>query len=316
MNNNATRVLESMEDASVNFVYVGTGQGDGMLEARYVRRTDDYFIIYLSSQHGCRKACRFCQLTQAGQTDDSDASIEQILEQADAVFAHYDRECDAGAPRARSVHFNFMARGEVFGNDAIREGRAGELLAGLNARALERGLVPRAKFSTIMPTELRDLELVDIFAGHSPDIYYSLYSTSPAFRRRWMPKALPVDEALGKLVAYQRLTRKLPVLHWAMIEGENDDVETIEAICDAVNDAGLRCDFNIVRYNPFSEGQGCEPCFEVLERNAALLEAGVPGARCKIVGRVGYDVKASCGMFVADGSRKRAARQRQLLELS
>lgn len=145
---------------------------------------------------------------------------------------------------------------------------------------------------------MAEIELADIFAGHCPDIYYSLYSTDPAFRRRWMPKALPVDVALGKLVRYQELTRKIPVLHWAMIEGANDGARALEEICEAVNGAGLRCDFNIVRYNPFSEGQGAEPPVDILERNAELLRAGVPGARCKIVGRVGYDVKASCGMFV------------------
>lgn len=299
MDNQKPRVLTSELDASVNFVtYRELGEG-AALEARYVRRSDDYFIVYLSSQTGCRKACRFCHLTQTGQTDDTDATIGEILAQADEVLAHYDRLEEP----ARSVHFNFMARGEVFANDKIRCGRAGELIAGLNEKAITRGLVPRVKLSTIMPTEMADLELAELFAGHCPDIYYSLYSTDPQFRRRWMPKALPVDVALGKLVRYQELTRKIPVLHWAMIEGENDDISTIERICEAVNEAGLRCDFNIVRYNPFSDGQGAEPPVKVLERNAELLRAGVPGSYCKIVGRVGFDVKASCGMFV--GGRRR-----------
>jgi adenine C2-methylase RlmN of 23S rRNA A2503 and tRNA A37 len=91
-----------------------------------------------------------------------------------------------------------------------------------------------------------------------------------------------------------------PKLHWAFIAGQNDDVATVEAIIEAVASIGLRVNINIVRYNPFSSDQGTEPPEEILRRNAALLRDGLPGSRVKVVTRVGSDVQASCGMFVAD----------------
>lgn len=289
-------VLKSSEDESVNFVR----EADiGTVEARYVRRADDYFIVYLSSQTGCRKACRMCHLTQSGQTDARDVSIEELFTQADEVLGHYDTQS-----AAKVVHFNFMARGEVFANQEVRE-QGDRLLDGLAERAISRRLIPRFKFSTIMPLELEEVELAWLFPRHNPDLYYSIYSTSPSFRRRWLPKALPVELALEKLAAYQRATRKIPVLHWAFIAGENDDLATLDGICQAVHEAGLRPDVNIVRYNPFSPGQGTEPSEDVIERNARYLAAGLPGAEVKIVGRVGFDVKASCGMFVAGQSSRR-----------
>jgi 23S rRNA (adenine2503-C2)-methyltransferase len=289
-------MLESELDESVNFVQEAE---PGKIEARYVRRRDDYFIVYLSSQTGCQKACRMCHLTQSGQTDARDVTFAEYFVQADEVLDHY----DSLARPAEVVHFNFMSRGEVFANAYVLAG-LDPLLAGLAERAVSRDLLPRFKLSTIMPQELADVELHRLFPRHNPDLYYSIYSTRPEFRRRWLPKALPVDLALAKLRRYQETTRKIPVLHWAFIAGENDSVADVEGICAAVTAARLRVDVNIVRYNPFSASQGQEPAVEVISRNVELLAAGLPEARIKVIDRVGFDVKASCGMFVGGRERK------------
>lgn len=293
-----TTVLPSSLDASVN--WVTEGDFPGKIEARYVRRCRNYFICYLSSQTGCDKACRMCHLTQTGQTRMVDVDLDDYFRQAADVLAHYDTQ-----EPAEIVHFNFMARGEVFANPNVRE-HGDELIDGLAEMAVARNLVPRFKFSTIMPEELCEIELAKLFPRHNPDIYYSLYSVNPAFRRRWLPKALPAELALAKLARYQDVTRKIPVIHFAFIEGENDSAEDVEAICEAINAAGLRVDINVVAYNPFSPQQGREPAANVIERNARIFGALLPGAEVKLVNRVGFDVKASCGMFV--GGRVRAAR--------
>lgn len=73
-------ILHSQEDASVNFIW--RGEYPGMLEARYVRRSPEYFVCYLSSQSGCKQACRFCHLTATKQTSLIDVPIADILNQA------------------------------------------------------------------------------------------------------------------------------------------------------------------------------------------------------------------------------------------
>lgn len=295
-------VLRSDLDASVNFVTQTPGT-PGLQEARYVRRADDYFIVYLSCQTGCRMACRFCHLTQTGQTDLVDVPVKGLLGQADQVLSHYD---SLDQP-ARCVHFNLMARGEPLASQAILHG-ADMLVDGLSRRALARGLVARCKISTIMPAALGDRPLTDVFRRSQPDLYYSLYSADPAFRRRWLPKAMDPPVALAKLADWQDMTRKLPVLHWAYIAGENDTVADTHALCDLVERSGLICDVNIVRYNPFGPAQGAEPDMAVIERNAQIIAERLPVGRVKIVGRVGFDVKASCGMFV--GERRRGPHAR------
>ena len=265
----------------------------GRLEARYVRRCPDYFVVYLSSQTGCAQGCRMCHLTATGQTRLRDATADEMIEQARTVLDHYRRE----TPPARSVHFNFMARGEPLANHSLLSDADG-LLGELSRLAVALGLRPRHLVSTIYPKELGNRPLEDIFVTHHPDIYYSIYGTSERFRRRWLPKALPAEAALDRLVSWQRSTHKIVTLHHAYIAGENDAEGDVHAICDAVEQRGLMAHVNIVRYNsPDPSRHGVEPPEGVIERNAAIYRSRLPNARVSVIARVGFDVAASCGMF-------------------
>ncbi len=277
-------------DVSVNWVKsVDVGQ----IEARYVRRKPEYFALYLSSQTGCRQACRMCHLTATGQTALRNVTLAEYLEQADTVFGHY-----PNVPDAKCVHYNFMARGEALANPVMTQ-ESGELFDALWHRAKGHGLAPRFLVSTIMPRVL-DRPLDEIFDRYQPEIYYSLYSMDPRFRRRWLPKALPANEALDQLAAWQRHSYKIVKIHYAFIEGENDSEADVHAVCDALEARGLYVHINIVRYNSPSERAGKEPADEVLERNAAIFRQRLPRARVRVIPRVGFDVYASCGMFVSD----------------
>jgi adenine C2-methylase RlmN of 23S rRNA A2503 and tRNA A37 len=281
---------KSIQDASVNW---DRPAEVGRLEARYVRRCPDYFVVYLSSQTGCAQGCRMCHLTATGQTRLRDATVGEMLEQARTVLDYYRRE----APPARCVHFNFMARGEPLANRALVADADG-LLGELSRQAVALGLRPRHLVSTIYPRELGDRALEDVFVTHHPDIYYSIYSMSERFRRRWLPKALPAGAALDRLASWQRGTHKIISLHHAYIAGENDAEGDVHAICDALEERGLMAHVNIVRYNPYDPARhGVEPGEDVIERNAAIYRERLPNARVSVIARVGYDVAASCGMF-------------------
>jgi adenine C2-methylase RlmN of 23S rRNA A2503 and tRNA A37 len=281
-------------DASVNW---DRPAEVGRLEARYVRRCQEYFVVYLSSQTGCAQGCRMCHLTATGQTRLRDATFGELIEQARTVLDHYRRE----APPARSVHFNFMARGEPLSNQALLADADG-LLGELSRLAVALRLRPRHLISTIYPRGLGDRPLEDVFLTHHPDIYYSIYSMSERFRRRWLPKALPAEAALDRLLSWQRSTHKIVSLHHAYIAGENDAEGDVHAICDALEERRLTAHVNIVRYNPHDPPRhGVEPSESVIERNAAIYRTRLPNARVSVIARVGYDVAASCGMFLPGG---------------
>jgi len=277
------KILTSQLDASVNFV---EQQLTGFVETRYVRRSFEYFIAYLSSQTGCNRGCRMCHLTATRQTQFTNLDLQDFVSQFDTVLAHYERD-----QPAQLVHLNWMARGEPLANPTITE-TSTELLLRLGQMARDRGLAVKFNMSTIMPVTFRK-SLVEAFPIITPSIYYSLYSVKDAFRNKWLPAAMPVGRALDLLAEYQAVSKKIVKFHGAFIQGENDDLRDIDLMLEQITQRRILGEFNIVRYNPFSPEQGVESPH--LDQIATRIGATMP---TKIIPRVGTDVAASCGTFV------------------
>lgn len=66
---------------------------------------------------------------------------------------------------------------------------------------------------------------------------------------------------------------------------------------EAIKSRDLKTEINIVRYNPFSYKEGEESPMELVKDSVIHLSEKLQ-TKAKIMDRVGYDVKASCGMFV------------------
>jgi adenine C2-methylase RlmN of 23S rRNA A2503 and tRNA A37 len=278
------QILRDSQDPSVNFV---EQQLTGFIESRYVRRAEDYFIAYLSSQTGCNRGCRMCHLTATGQTQFKNCDLTDFVNQFETVLRHYERE----AP-AKLVHINWMARGEPMANPTITE-TSTEMLYMLGSIARDRGLATKFNISTILPVTLKK-NLVECFPFISPTIYYSIYSVDANFRKRWLPTSLPVDTSLELLKDYQSVSKKIIKFHGAFIKGENDHVDQVREMAHEIWRRGIRGEFNIVRYNPLTSDQGLESVN--LEAIQEVISEYMP---CKIISRVGREVYASCGQFIS-----------------
>lgn len=288
------KTLVSTLDASVNFV--DPSEDSGFFESRYVRRADDYFIAYISSHTGCKQACRFCHLTQTGQTTFTPADHETMLGQLRGVLAHYDR---AERPAER-VNVNFMARGEPLLNPFLT-GSFSRFADAALEEAARRGLDMTFNVSSIFPEEAAQVNPVSAFGGgYDVVLFWSLYSLDPAFRRRWLPRAESPDAVMRKMLAWQGAGGR-SVLHWAVIEGENDSDRTFSDIARFVEASGLRARLNLVRYNPHSGKTGTEAADARYDSALRTIGAVMTEPGSRIVPRVGFDVKASCGMFVGKG---------------
>ena len=280
--------LISNIDKSVNFV---ENQLTGFLESRYVRKVDEYFICYLSSQTGCNRGCKFCHLTATNQTQFKDSDYQDFITQAIQVFRHYRKEKSP----AKYMHYNFMARGEVLANKNIIKD-ADKILFALADLSKQEKLIPKFNVSTILPKTFNK-SLTDVFSIIHPTMYYSLYSLNPEFRNNWLPSASDPLYALDLFKDYQNLSKKILKIHYAFIKDENDALDDLKMMCNEINKRNLICEFNLVRYNPYSSIQGEESSEVIIQRNLDFLKTQFKG-KVQIIPRVGFDVKASCGMFV------------------
>lgn len=280
-------------DKSINFEHRYQDH-PGILEARYVRRTDDYFIVYLSSQTGCNQACRMCHLTATGQNKYRDVTVQEYLDQAERVFRWYGQ-----TPMAKMVHFNFMSRGEPFANPIFLE-NADLILRGLAEIAKRWGLQYKFLISTIFPKEMDAKPLTDIFKDPElyPEIYYSLYSTTRDFRRKWLPKAIEPGTALQQLRHWNQATGKVPKIHYAFIDSENDSLGDVKRCVDLIQEYDVPVNWNVVRYNPPEGHYSKETVKGQIQYLAGYIRSRLPEAKVKIIPRVGLDVKASCGTFL------------------
>lgn len=295
MNNNNKHI--SRIDNSVNFV-TSTTNGVGIFESRYVRRNNEYFICYLSSQAGCALGCKMCSLTDTGQIDGQQASVEDFIWQAKNVLHHH----NLVSPTINRMHFNFMARGEPLTNPIVLR-HWNNLSLELTRLAEEFGIV-QVKFniSTIFPksctfpsTSISSRLLQK--RNRIPEIYYSLYSTKQSFRDKWLPNAAPLNQALNDIGEYIK-NNGAATIHYPFIAGQNDTIEDCENVRDLLLDFGMPFKLNIIRYNP-PNGESAESSEEVIERNIKILTPAFSRG-VYLIPRVGYDVKASCGMFLAD----------------
>lgn len=291
-------ILVSNQDSSINLVRP-TDDG-GAIEARFVQRTPDTVIVYLSSASGCDRACRFCHLTQTKQTMMAHVTADEYIQQATEVLDLVAKE--GKLEGVTTVHFNFMARGDALLNPHFINDPA-DVILGLANVAYRFNFEPKFKISTIFPqspifgsavTFLKEWTQ-EVIALHSEvEFYYSLYSLETSFRKRWIPKAMD-PEVIGECFA--DTVGKLR-LHHALIKHENAHFNTVARIGQWLHDYNIHSRFNIVRYNPFSSACGQEVDEHEIELHRRSFEKLDNIISAHIITKVGMDVKASCGMFV------------------
>ena len=124
-----------------------------------------------------------------------------------------------------------------------------------------------------------------------------MYSLDPTWRKRWIPKGHEPERVLDWLAAMQTKYGHEIAIHGAFIANENDSQQNVESIASAIASRQLNAKFNLVRYNPFSDAQGAESEESVLMARLDTLKT-VTTENTRMVPRVGFDVKASCGMFM------------------
>lgn len=286
------KILFSDIDKSINILspYV-----DGIVESRFVQRYDDYFIIYLSSHNGCNQSCRFCFLSQHGDTKMVDVNMENYILQFNSVVEQINK---SKLVKATKCHMNFMARGEPLLNHTLVN-NSYELFDKLKKTLYDSNLNLETKFnvSSIIPSTFYG-NLENIFEHPDSTLYYSLYSVDDKFRKKWLPKAMNPFKALDMIKSMQEKNGKEVVIHNCFIKSQNDSDESIMHMFDALLARDIKFRFNLVRYNTFDASKFQETDENTLNKIVEYANMITHRNDNKMVSRVGFDVAASCGMFI------------------
>jgi 23S rRNA (adenine2503-C2)-methyltransferase len=131
-----------------------------------------------------------------------------------------------------------------------------------------------------------------------PRLAVSLNATANSLRTKLMPinKKYPIESIILAVETYQAKTRRRVTFEYVLIKELNDGVIQARMLAKLV--AGLKCNVNLIEYNPHA---GCR--FAASDRTAIAGFArtlGAAGIETTVRYKRGRKIKAACGQLGAD----------------
>lgn len=234
------------------------------------------YAMCLSTQVGCAVNCDFCATGKLGFM--RNLSVSEIVEQYVYV------QGDSGKEVRNIV---FMGQGEPMLNyDNLMESieilnRSAEV--GIRHITISTsGIVPR-----IYDLAKANLQLTLAISLHAPD--NATREAIMPINRKW-----PLEDLMPALHHYVDTTNKRLTIEYILLAGVNDQVSHAHELGKLLQ--GLKCNVNLIPYNPIGEGYGYKrPSNNAVHRFREALS----GYGKKVTIRVerGVDIAAACGQL-------------------
>ena len=259
--------------------------GANAVEAVFIPE-DGRGTLCVSSQAGCTLDCPFCATGKQGFNRNLSAAeiIGQLWLANRALGFH------AGGPRAVS-NVVFMGMGEPMLNlDAVIP--AARLMIDDNGYGLSRRPVT-VSTSGVVPG-------MDRLAAECPvALAVSLHAPDDALRDRLVPinRKYPIRQLIAACNRYLvHAPRDFITFEYVMLDGVNDSDVQARALLGIA--AGVRCKFNLIPFNPFSDSGFKRSGAERIRRFAQVLQrAGLTVTTRKTRGD---GIDAACGQLAGD----------------
>lgn len=265
------QVTESV-DGTRKYLFPVVGQ-EAFIEAVYIPDTNRNTLC-ISSQVGCRYACKFCMTGRQGWQ--GHLTTGQILNQV------------ANLPEADELtNIVFMGMGEPFDNpDAVMN--ALEILSSPYGLHMSR---KRITVSTIgiIPAMRRFLEHTGCHLA------ISIHSPFDQERQKLMPvqKLYPIKDVLDTLREYDFDNHRRVSFEYILFEGINDSEAHVKELVKILQ--GIRCRVNLMRFHPIPNSPLKSPSEEVVADFCQSLIA--KGIMATVRTSRGLDIEAACGML-------------------
>lgn len=235
------------------------------------------YTICLSSQVGCKMACKFCLTGKGG--FERNLSPDEIVSQVLLI------KKDMNFNAVKGVNLVYMGMGEPLDN-------FDNLVSAINIFKF-MGISPKRQTvstSAISP-KIVDLGSLDL----GVQLAVSLHAADDNTRNKLIPlnKAYPIQSIINALKKFPIDTRKRLMFEYLMIKGVNDSLNDAKNLHKLLN--GFKAKINLIYFNPFIGASFERP----LEKNMQefreyLLNKGV---LCTIRESKGADILAACGQL-------------------
>lgn len=268
-------VLKS-SDGSSKFLF--KAQGGEFIETVYIHQGGERHALCLTTQVGCKMACKFCASGKLGWT--RNLSTGEILDQVSNAIRQI------GAPIDNIV---FMGMGEPLDNfenflKAVRILRAewGYGMGGRRITVSTSGLIPAIeRFAKEAPNEVK--------------LAVSLHGTTELSRQKIMPisKAYPLKDLIECLERVQKKFKRQITFEYILIKGLNDSVDDADRLAGFA--LRLNAKVNLIPYNKI-EGETFErPAVDVMKRFQVFLQESDVTVTLRY--SAGSDINAACGQL-------------------
>ena len=235
--------------------------------------------VCLSTQVGCAMGCLLCASGEGGLK--RSLTVDEIVGQVLLVLQRMPK-------RERVSNLVYMGMGEPLANyDAVLES--------IHIANADWGLGIAARKITVstvgLPDGIRRLAQEQL----QVTLAISLHAGDDAKRRELLPVAgqIPIAEVLSAAQDYVSATGREVTIEYALLRGVNDSPRDAEALAGRL--AGLRCNVNLIGFNPTGHAAFVPPDPEQERAFVDALEAR--GLNVNVRTRRGEDIDAACGQL-------------------
>ncbi|MBP7330878.1 MAG: putative dual-specificity RNA methyltransferase RlmN [Firmicutes bacterium ADurb.Bin373] len=266
--------LKSKRGDTVKYLF---GLSDGQAVESVYMKHDYGSSACVSTQVGCRYACRLCASGLGGLVRDLDAG--EIYDQALGI------EKDSGE---RISHLVIMGSGEPLDNYRAT-------LTFIKNIAAIYGLNIGYRHITISTCGLAP-GIRRLAAERLPlTLAVSLHAPNDSLRDWLVPinKRHPLPELIAACRDYARETGRRITFEYALIAGVNDSREHAEELCGLLS--GMLCHVNLIPANPVAERGIKPPAKKQVELFKSILEGNMLATTVRR--EFGADINAACGQL-------------------
>ncbi len=236
---------------------------------------DEHNTLCVSSQVGCKMACKFCMTGRQGFA--GNLTSGQILNQMASTTGH-----------EQLTNIVFMGMGEPMDN-------TDEVLKSLSILTSPWGYAWSPRRITVSSIGIPG-QLARLLDESDVHVAISLHSPDPARRAELMPaqKGFPIEDTLDLLRHYDWTGQRRLTFEYTLFEGVNDSLRDAENLVRLL--APLKwCRVNLIAFNaiPDSDLRGCSR--KKMEWFRDLLND--KGLTATIRQSKGQDIDAACGLL-------------------